>query len=57
MLLDDIQNIYEEYHLIGCLVTVATLTLIFKIVFGKCGGIGTKHRYEKVTRHLTSTGY
>ncbi len=39
MLLDDIQNVFEEYHLIawaiGCLATVAILTLIFKTVFGK----------------------
>ena len=39
MLLDDIQNIFDEYHLIGwaigCIATAAIINLIFKTAFGK----------------------
>lgn len=39
MILDDIINFFDEYHLIGwgigCLVTAAMITLLLKTVFGR----------------------
>ena len=39
MLLDDIQNFINEYHIIGigigCFVTAAAITLLLKTVFGR----------------------